>query len=227
MSKKLTPEILRTWNPCEEGYKFFCKAMPKGATLEKACEVLRKNGKEAWVEWLFVKARNNHFDDSFTCKGYMNSGDSNSGNRNSGNWNSGDSNSGNWNSGNWNSGDRNSGNWNSGNRNSGFFNTETPDEILVFGKHCNRQLWEEAYKPRFLFFDLTIFVTQEEMSKEEKEQNPHYETTGGYLKTLSYKEAFKKAWDNADKADRIRVKELPNFDKYKFFEISGIDVDEE
>jgi hypothetical protein len=163
--------------------------------------------------------------------GFSNSGDRNSGNRNSGNWNSGDRNSGDWNSGDrnsgrcnsgdWNSGDRNSGrcnsgdwnsgNWNSGDRNSGFFNSITHDVILVFNKPCNRIEWEESIKPDFIYFDLTEEIDYSEMQ-------------GVCLKTYEYKEAWKKAYDSASKADIKRLKALPNFDADVFEEITGIRV---
>ena len=143
--------------------------------------------------------------------GYRNSGNSNSGNRNSGDWNSGDSNSGYRNSGNSNSGysnsgyrnsgnsnsgNRNSGDWNSGSRHSGAFCTGEPDTILVFDKPCSLRDWRDAYKPEFLYF------------------NPGKD----------YKKSFVESWDKADKQDRERVRELPNFDADVFYEISGIDL---
>jgi len=140
--------------------------------------------------------------------GYSNSGDSNSGNRNSGNRNSGYSNSGNRNSGNrnsgdWNSGNRNSGDWNSGDWNSssyesGAFNSIQSDTIRVFNIDCLRSEWEAAYKPDFLYF------------------TP--------CKDMTYKDSFIKSWKDADKTDRERVKDLPNFDASVFFKISGIDL---
>ena len=135
--------------------------------------------------------------------GNRNSGDWNSGNRNSGDSNSGNSNSGNSNSGDWNSGYRNSGNsnsgdWNSCDREAGFFNSKQSKTIRVFNKNCKLSVWENSYKPSFMYFEV-----------DEK---------------LGYKESFKKSWDEADKEDRERVKDLPNFNARVFFEISGIDL---
>ena len=65
------------------------------------------------------------------------------------------------------------------------------------------------------------------MSNKEKEQHPEHECLGGYLRKMTYKEAFKYSWDNADKEDRKLVLELPNFDNNIFKEISGIDILEE
>lgn len=154
--------------------------------------------------------------------GYRNSGYSNSGYSNSGNYNSGDYNSGNYNSDNYNSGDHNSGysnsgyynsgyynsgDYNSGDYNSGYFNTNTPPTIRVFNKEVNRAVYEAWKKPDFLFFDLT-----------------EWDEDNQTLVTLDYKEAFLKSWEKADRVDRMRIKDCPNFDEELFFEISGIRV---
>jgi len=157
--------------------------------------------------------------------GHWNSGHWNSGHWNSGDWNSGHSNSGDWNSGDSNSGDWNSGDWNSGDWNSGFFNFDTPPTVRVFGKEIPRKKWDDAYKPTFLFFDLTEWIDSGKMTDKEKEQHPGHETTGGYLKTLEYKEAFKLSWERADPEDRIKIKDIPGFDADMFYEISGIRID--
>jgi hypothetical protein len=164
--------------------------------------------------------------------GDRNSGNRNSGVRNSGNWNSGNWNSGNWNSGNWNSGNCNSGDWNSGDRNNGFFNNQTPNEVLAFGKLTNREEFlESCRKIDFLYFDLVKYVHEEDMTKEEKLENQNYEKTGGYLKTFEYKEAFQNSYISLSEEERIKqtklLRELPNFDKDIFFNISGIDIDQE
>ena len=147
----------------------------------------------------------------------------NSGNQNSGNRNSGDQNSGHRNSGNWNSGHQNSGNWNSGDRNSGYFNIDEPP-IRIFGKETSERRGEISF-PSFLYFDLTSFVSFDTATEEERIQyKSEIETCGGFIKTLEYKDAFRKAWDNASEEDHEAVKKLPNFDADIFFEISGIRV---
>jgi hypothetical protein len=147
----------------------------------------------------------------------------NSGDCNSGNWNSG-----NWNSGNRNSGDWNSGNWNSGNRNSGVFNINNPDKYRVFGKWITKEKYYNIYFPSFLQFDITSWVSHDTATQKEKEKyKVEIETCGGFLKKLNYKEAFLRSWKNADKDDRIKIKDIPHFDKQMFFEVSGIDIDKD
>ena len=150
-----------------------------------------------------------------------NSGDSNSGNRNSGNWNSGDSNSGNWNSGNW-----NSGNWNSGDSNSGYFNTDSP-LVRIFNKETNISR-DNIDFPSFLYFDLTTWVSYDTATDEEKEAHKiDIETCGGFIKAISYKEAFRIAWNKASKEEHKKLLKLPNWDNSIFKNISGIDAEAE
>ena len=163
--------------------------------------------------------------------GDRNSGDRNSGDRNSGDWNSGDRNSGDWNSGNRNSGNRNSGNrnsgdWNSGNRNSGYFNTNEPF-VRMFNKDTDKTQ-DEIDFPSFLYFDLTVWVSHDTATEEEKEQHKtEIETCGGFLKTLEYKEAFRLAWDKASKVEHKKLLDLPNWNNEIFKKISGIDAEAE
>ena len=163
--------------------------------------------------------------------GNRNSGNCNSGNCNSGYWNSGDWNSGNWNSGNRNSGYCNSGNWNSGywnsgDCNSGYFNTDTP-LIRIFNKDTDVER-DNINFPSFLYFDLTTWVSHDTATDEEKRlYKTEIETCGGFLKTLSYKEAFRLAWDKADKEEHKQLLELPNWNNEIFKKISGIDAEAE
>ena len=161
----------------------------------------------------------------------INLGNRNSGNRNSGDWNSGNRNSGNWNSGNcnsgdWNSGDWNSGDWNSGDCNSGYFNTDTP-LVRIFNKNTDIKR-DDINFPHFLYFNLTIWVSHDTATDEEKRlHKTEFETCGGFLKTLGYKEAFRLAWDKADKKEHKKLLALPNWNNEIFKEISGIDAEAE
>ena len=158
--------------------------------------------------------------------GNRNSGNRNSGNRNSGDWNSGNRNSGNCNSGNRNSGNWNSGNWNSGNCNSGFFNTNEPF-VRMFNKDTKLKKYEIDI-PLFCHFDLTVWVSHDTATEEEKEDhNEEIKTCGGFLKTLDYKEAWRLAWNKASKEEHLEMLKLPNWDNEVFKEISGIDAEAE
>ena len=161
--------------------------------------------------------------------GNWNTGNHNTGNHNTGNCNTGDWNTGNRNTGDWNTGDWNTGDWNTGDWNTGYFNTITPNTILVFNKECNREEWNNAIKPTFIYFVLTEWIKEENMTDKEKQKYPEYINTGGYLKEYEYKEAFQKSFNNLSTEEKKKqvelLKALPNFDKDVFFEISGIDID--
>lgn len=162
--------------------------------------------------------------------GYRNTGNRNTGNLNTGHFNSGYNNAGYSNSGYRNVGDYNTGSYNTGNYNTGYFNEETPSEILVFGKPCKRETWDKAVKPKFLYFKLTQWVLEENMTDEEKRSYDTYKTTGGYLKEYEYQEAFRKSYYDLSVEERqIQTKQLinlPNFDSEIFKRISGIDINE-
>jgi hypothetical protein len=186
--------------------------------------------------------RNSGWHNSGGCNsGDYNSGHYNSGNYNSGNYNSGSRNSGWHNSGHYNSGHRNSGNHNSGNYNSGDWNitdgnsgcfcTET-HTIKFFDKDSNWTLenWRtsDAY---LLLMDVPLapvkWISEVNMTDEEKAEHPEYATTGGYLKELSIEEraeAAQKWWDSLNANGKQIIKNIPNFDPVKFKQITGIDV---
>ncbi|MCK9282297.1 MAG: hypothetical protein M0P71_16900 [Melioribacteraceae bacterium] len=61
------------------------------------------------------------------------------------------------------------------------------------------------------------------MTDEEKEKYPSAKTCDGYLKEISYKEAWQKSFENASQKEIEQTRQLPNFDPQIFFKISGID----
>jgi len=173
--------------------------------------------------------------------GDMNSGDRNSGDRNSGSsnsgnvnsgwrctgdWNSGNRNSGNMNSGNMNSGDCNSGDWNECNNESGYFNTENGN-VRLFNKDSgmtNEEFYSRYRIPRCLHFALTVWINSKKMTAEEKKDNPKHETSGGYLKTMGYKESATKSISGASDNDKQLIRNLPNYDADVFEELFGIRI---
>lgn len=136
-------------------------------------------------------------------------------------------NTGNRSTGDCSTGDWSTGDWSTGNYSTGHFSTIDYSGYGAFNQHCTHEEWETAIKPKFIFFRLTEWIPEENMTKEEKGGNPQYETAGGYLKIFDYKEAWRNAWDSATNEDKELLYKLPNFDKAVFKEISGIDVDED
>ena len=161
--------------------------------------------------------------------GDCNSGNCNSGNRNSGDWNNGDCNSGNCNSGNRNSGDCNSGDWNKTCFSNGCFNTESP-KIFLFNKPSDwtYQDWLNS-DARYILMDcpsnVLVWVWDDDMTDEEKEQHPEYSVTGGFLKHIEKETGRQMWWDGLSDRKKDIVMQLPNFDKDIFKEITGITVE--
>lgn len=86
--------------------------------------------------------------------------------------------------------------------------------------------WEGAVKPSWLYFNLTEWIDKDDMSEEEKKEHPEYATIGGYLKVYGFQEAFQKSYNEAPREEQVKIKNLPNFNPDKFYQISGIRVDE-
>ena len=169
--------------------------------------------------------------------GNRNTGDRNTGNCNTGNWNTGDRNTGDRNTGDCNTGDRNTGDWNTGDRNTGDCNTvdfsngvfcTKEDTIKIFDKESNMTLreWRESRARRIIAWNMetTVWIYQSNMTEQEKAQYPSYKTTGGYLKVFTYSEAWKNLWNSITDKEKQEIMNIPNFDKNKFKEITGIEI---
>nr|DAD94989.1 MAG TPA: pentapeptide repeat protein [Siphoviridae sp. ctGfF74] len=160
--------------------------------------------------------------------GNRNTGDCNTGDRNTGNWNTGDRNTGDRNTGDCNTGDRNTGDWNIVNASSGCFCTED-QKILIFDKPSDWTLkdWRNSNARRLLNQipkSVVEWIYEEDMTDKEKEENPTYKTTGGYLKVLDESESAQIWWDGLEDEDKNTVKLIPNFDAEKFEKCTGIKV---
>ena len=156
--------------------------------------------------------------------GKNNTGKGNTGYRNTGNWNTGKENTGNRNTG-----DRNTGDWNSTDFSTGCFNTKE-EKIRLFNK---RSKWTyrdwRCSLARDLMCDCphtkTVWINEKYMTDSEKEENPTWKCSGGYLKTIEVTDEDRQAWwDNLDDEEQEEIKSLPNFDKEIFKEITGIEV---
>ena len=173
--------------------------------------------------------------------GDWNAGNRNTGNQNTGDWNTGDRNTGNQNAGNWNTGDwntgyRNTGNWNAGDRNtgdlnlcdfsSGIFCAQTP-KLLIFDKPTDMTYSDWCSSDAYNVLSnlvLTQWIDSNEMCQVEKGQHPEYETVGGYLKQWTYQEAWKNFWDELSDGQKEIIFKIPNFNKEKFRQITGLEV---
>lgn len=170
--------------------------------------------------------------------GNRNAGNRNTGDRNTGDWNIGDSNTGRCNTGDYNTGDYNVGNYNTGNRNTGdwnkssyntgCFNTEE-QKIMLFNKPSDMTYreWMDS-EARYLLNqipkDVVEWVYEVDMTDEEKEQHPSYETTGGYLKVLNESECGQIWWNGLPDRQKNVIKAIPNFNAEIFEQCTGIKI---
>jgi hypothetical protein len=163
--------------------------------------------------------------------GSWSTGDRSTGGWSTGSWSTGHRSTGNgstgyYSTGDWSTGHRSTGGWSTSNYSTGHFSTEDYSGFGCFDKPCTLEEWHAAYKPSWLYFNLIEWLSEDDMTDEEKEANPTYHTTGGYLKVYNYKEAFQASYNRATREEQLRIKELPNFDADKFYQISGIRIDE-
>ena len=163
------------------------------------------------------------------CTGSCNTGDYNAGDYNAGNRNAGDYNTGDYNAGDYNAGDYNAGDWNYSSFNTGCFNT-SEHKILMFDEPSDwtYQDWlnSEAHwillrMPKVV----TIWVYACDMTDEEKTAHPEHVTTGGYLKKLDERDVAQDYWNSLSEDQKQVILSLPNFDKKKFYQCTGIRVD--
>ena len=159
--------------------------------------------------------------------GNLSTGHMSTGNYSTGFCSTGDMSTGNWSTGCRSTGNCSTGNWSISNYSTGHFSTEDYTGFGCFDKPCSHRQWRGAYKPSWLLFDLTDWVDKSDMTDQEKEDNPTYKSTGGYLKVYDYQEAFQASYAQATREEQLAIKDLPNFDAEKFYQISGIRIDED
>ena len=213
----------------------------------KDCTGLENTGNRNTGNWNTGNRNTGHWNTGNSNTGNWNTGNCNTGNSNTGNCNTGNSNTGNrntgnWNTGNWNTGNCNTGNSNTGNSNTGNWNTgdcntvdfsngvfcTKEDTIKIFDKESNMTLreWRESRARRIIAWNMetTVWIYQSNMTEQEKAQYPSYKTTGGYLKVFTYSEAWKNLWNSITDEEKQEIINIPNFDKNKFKEITGIEI---
>lgn len=97
----------------------------------------------------------------------------------------------------------------------------------IFNKDVSSDVFDKHYGSRPDFkLPVAMWVDKKDMTDDEKKKWTSYAQTGGFLKTLSYKDAWKEGWKTASDEFKKWVKELPNFDADLFQEITGIEWDE-
>ena len=73
--------------------------------------------------------------------------------------------------------------------------------------------------------NVLLWIWEDYMTDEEKEQHPEYSVTDGFLKHIEKETGRQMWWDSLSDRNKTIVMNLPNFDKDIFKEITGIDVE--
>lgn len=97
----------------------------------------------------------------------------------------------------------------------------------IFNKDVTPDVYDKVMLSRPAFkLPVATWVDKKDMTDEEKTANSSYKQTGGYLKTLSYKDAWAEEWKTASAEFKVWVKGLPNFDAEIFEKITGITLND-
>jgi hypothetical protein len=91
----------------------------------------------------------------------------------------------------------------------------------MFDKKCTKKDSQKMYDLYlYQYFNVNTWIDESQMTDEEKENNPTYSTTGGYIRKGTLKECWKTVPVNVLK----KIKKLKNFDAKKFKKISGLNI---
>lgn len=125
----------------------------------------------------------------------------------------------------------NNGGWNSGNYSNGCFNTED-SKIYMFNKPSDwtYEDWLNSNARHILIkcpSNIFTWISENNMTDEEKIQYPEYSISGGFLKEVEKESKRQEWWNNLSDEDKDAVMSLPNFDKEIFRKITGIDVEQQ
>lgn len=98
----------------------------------------------------------------------------------------------------------------------------------IFNTQVTKEEWNEVRNslPE-IKIQITKWVDKKDMTKEEKNNSSVWKEIGGYLKRYTYEEAWQNWWNDASKADKQAILDLPHFDSEIFTGITGIEVGEE
>lgn len=95
----------------------------------------------------------------------------------------------------------------------------------IFNNDVSKDEWNEIKDslPN-IELPLTHWTEEKEMSSQEKKDFKIYKEIGGYLKVLSYEDAWKEWWNKASQEDKNKILDIPQFDEEIFKGITGLDV---
>lgn len=96
---------------------------------------------------------------------------------------------------------------------------------MVFNTKVSETEYDEIKKSLpSIKLPVTFWVDKDDMTEDEKKEHPVYKTIGGYLRRLSYEDAWAKVWSEMSDIDKNKILSIPQFDSKIFKEITGIDT---
>ena len=101
--------------------------------------------------------------------------------------------------------------------------------LQIFNKPVTEEEYNKAKSDlNIKNFKLPIvkWVDKKDMTDDEKKSWPSHKQTGGFLKTLSYKDAWKEMWSKLPLEDKDFFKGIINFDAEIFEKITGIKIED-
>jgi len=90
----------------------------------------------------------------------------------------------------------------------------------IFNVQLTPEEWDKIKRPD-IKLPVTKWIDKFDMTAQEKKDKPVYKDIGGYLKVLSYEDAWAKWWAEND---HKQILNLPHFDAEIFKKITGLDV---
>ena len=94
----------------------------------------------------------------------------------------------------------------------------------IFNQQVDKDEWEKIkQKLPNIKLPLNVWVDKKDMIEDEKDNNSVYKEVGGFLRTLSYKDAWKLWWKEASQKDKDLILGIKYFDSKIFTGITGIE----
>lgn len=97
--------------------------------------------------------------------------------------------------------------------------------FMVFNEELTESEFEEVKKSLpVINLPINYWVEKNQMSNEEKDKVVGWSEMGGYLKKLSYEEAWAKWWSEAKQEEKEKILNCKYFDAEIFKGITGIEI---
>ena len=96
---------------------------------------------------------------------------------------------------------------------------------MVFNRQLTSEQWNKVKESLpTIKLPIATWVDKKDMTDDEKDNWSSYKQTGGFLKVLSYQDAWKKWWSDAKQEDKDKILKCEYFDADIFKKITGIEA---